>query len=427
MILADRSRVREALLALPLLVVPVAVEASGFAIESQGARAMGFAGAYVAQASDPSAIYFNPAGIGFLRGKQLYLTGAFANVSTDFTGSGPAPPAGTLERSDRGLGVLPAVYYSQQVGEKTVIGVGFNLPFGFRSEWKNPDSFTGRYICLECQIRSWSVNPTVAFRLADRLAVGAGVEVRLSTFKLSRRVKTEPPQPSDVAELNFDSSTKVGVGFNVGLLASPTENVSIGVSYRHKVKVDHAAQADFVQIPTGDATVDDAIATALPASQAATASFTYPGSIAAGVALRRGPWTIEGDVQWMLWSSFDMVTLTFSNTPTFDTVLPQNWETAWRGALGVERVVGDHWEVRAGYGYDRGAAPTTTLSPLLFDAARHTFAAGGSWKRDALRLDFGVQYLSYRPSSSLGISLYEYNGSYKSNGLQVGVALGYRF
>ena len=427
MILAKRGRALRALLALPLLALPASARASGFAIESQGARAMGFAGAYVAQTADPSAIFYNAAGIGFLRGKQLYVSGAFASLSTDFTGEGPAPPAGTLEKSDRGLGALPAVYYSQQVGDKTVIGLGFNQPFGFRSKWDNPDTFTGRYICLDCQIRSWAINPTIAFKLADRLAVGGGIDVRLSSFNLARRLKTDPPQPSDVAELTLDSSTDVGVGFNLGLLASPSENVSIGLSYRHKVTIDHKAQASFVQLLTGDKTVDDAVAAALPASQPATASFSYPGSIAAGLAIRRGYWTIEADFQWMLWSSFDEVALAFSEASAFDTVLPQEWETTWRGALGVERLIGDNWELRGGYGYDRSPAPTPTISPFIHDGDRHTLGAGGSWKHETLRLDFNLRYVLVRASSTLGISRYSYDGSYKSNGLQVGASLGYRF
>jgi len=427
MIQAERVRVRRVLLALPLLAVPAAAHASGFAIESQGARAMGFAGAYVAQAADPSAIYYNAAGIAFLRGKHLYMTGALAGLSTDFTGEGPAPPAGTLEKTSRVLNVLPAVYYSQQVGEKTVIGLGFNMPFAFRSKWENPDTFTGRYICLDCQIRSWGINPTIAFKLADRLALGAGVDVRLSNFRFTRRVKTEPPQPTDVAELVLDSGTDMGVGFDVGLLASPTENFSIGVSYRHKVKLEHTAQADFLQILTGDSIVDAAVAAALPASQPATATFTYPGSIAAGIAIRRGYWTIEADVQWMLWSSFDNVTLAFDNTPAFDLALPQEWESTWRGALGIEYLIGNDWEIRGGYGYDHSPAPTPTISPFMHDADRHTFGAGGSWKHETLRLDFNARYVLFGTSSTLGISRYSYDGSYESSGLQVGVSLGYRF
>ena len=430
MTLAVRGRALRALLALPLLAVPASVQASGFAIESQGSRAMGFAGAYVAQAADPSAIFYNAAGIGFLKGKQLYVAGAFVGRSTDFTGSGPNPPVGTLESSGHGLGLLPSIYYSQQVGDKLVVGLGVSRPFGNRSEWDNPDTFTGRYICLACQIDSWSINPTIAYKLADRFSIGAGIDVRLSSFKLSRRLVADPnpfPQPKDVAELTLDSSTDTGIGFNLGLLAMPTENLSIGLAYRHEVTIDHGAQANFVQILTGNTVLDQAVAIALPGSQPATVSFTYPGSIAAGMALRRGYWTIEADFQWMLWSSFDAVTISYLNSPAFNTVLPEEWQNTWRGALGVEYLIKDDWEVRAGYGYDHSPAPTETISPFIHDADRHTFGAGGSWKYEKLRLDFNLRYVLFQTSSTLGISRYGYNGSYKSGSLQVGASLGYRF
>ena len=391
---------------------------------------MGFAGAYVAQSADPSAIFYNAAGIGFLKGKQLYVAGAFAALSTDFTGTGPNPPAGTLETSSRGLGLLPAIYYSQAVGQRTVIGVGVSRPFGVRSEWDNPDAFTGRYICVLCRISSWSINPTIAYRLADRFAVGAGLDVRLSRFQLSRRLEAEPnpfPVPTDVAALTLDSATTAGVGFNVGLLASPSESLSIGLSYRHEVTISHDAQASFVQILTGDTAVDEAVAAALPASQPAAVGFVYPGSIAAGVALRRGYWTIEADLQWMLWSSFDNVTIAYASSPAFNALLPQEWANTWRAALGVEYLIGDDWEVRGGFGYDHSPAPTQTISPFIHDADRYTFGAGGSWKYEQLRLDFNARYVAFRESSTLGISRYDYNGSYKTNGLQVGASLGYRF
>jgi long-chain fatty acid transport protein len=430
MTLAVRGRALRALLALPLLAVPAAAQASGFAIESQGSRAMGFAGAYVAQAADPSAIFYNAAGIGFLKGKQLYIAGAFVGHSTDFTGSGPYPAAGTLESTTRNLAVLPSIYYSQQVGDQLVVGLGVNRPFGHRSEWQNPDHFTGRFICVECQIDSWSINPTIAIRLADRFSIGAGVDVRLSSFTLSRRLIADPnpfPVPTDVAQLTLASGTDTGVGFNVGLLAMPHENVSIGVAYRHDVKIDHAAQANFVQILTGNTVLDQAVAIALPASQPATVSFSYPASIAAGIALRRGYWTIEADFQWMLWSSFDAVTISYLNSTAFDSVLPQDWLSTWRGAIGVEYLIRDDWEVRAGYGYDHSPAPTQTISPFIHDADRHTFGAGGSWKYESLRLDFNLRYVLFQTSSTLGISRYDYNGSYKSGSLQLGASFGYRF
>lgn len=430
MILLGRGRTLRALLALPLLALPASVHASSFALESQGARAMGFSGAYVAQSADPSAIYYNAAGIGFLKGKQLYVGGLFGNLKTDFTGTGPNPPAGTLESSNNGLGALPTLYYSQHVSDRTAVGVGVFRPFGFHSQWDNPTQFTGRFVCIDCKVASWSINPTVAYKIEDRLAIGAGVDVRLSSFDLQRRLEADPspfPVPTDVAELTYKGGTDVGVGFNVGLLASPSEDFSIGVAYRHKVKITHGGEATFVQVLTGNLAVDEAVKAGLPASQLANAEFTYPANLAVGAALRRRYWTVEADFAWTFWSSFDAVRLAFPDTPTLATSLPQDYASTWRGAIGVEYLIGDDWEVRGGFGYDHSPAPTPTISPFLHDADRYSFSAGGSWKYENVRLDFNVRYLDFRTSSTLGLSRYNYDGSYQSHGLQVGVALGYRF
>jgi long-chain fatty acid transport protein len=427
---AVRRRVLRALLALPLLAIPASARASGFALESQGARAMGFSGAYVAQAADPSAIYYNAAGIAFLKGKHLYAGALFGGLSTDFTGEGPFPEAGTIEKSDRAMSVIPTIYYSQQVGEKLYLGLGFNRPFGFRSKWENPDHFTGRFICVDCKIDSWGLNPTIAYRLADRLAIGGGVDLRFSRFSRVSRLQASPnpfPVPTDVAELTLDSGTNTGVGFNLGLLASPSEDFSIGLSYRHKVTIEHDAQASFVQILTGDKTVDDAVALALPSTQIATASFTYPAMIAVGAALRRHYWTVEADFQWTLWSSLDNVTLTLPSTPSYDSVLPQSYESTWRGAIGLECLIGNDWEVRGGYSYDHSPQPTETLSPFLQDEDRHGFAIGGSYKYEKFRVDAVGRWLVYRDRSTRGLSRYDYDGLYQSSGFSLGVSLGYRF
>ena len=182
-----------ALVALGVLGAGVAPAlAAGFGVENQGARAMGFAGAYVAQAVDPSAIFYNAAGVGFLKGKQLYVSGGLGSYNTDFTGEGPFPAAGTLESTDRPFTVLPSIYYTQQVSDTVRVGVGVNRPFGYRAQWSSPDTFTGRYICVDCQVSSWGVNPTVAWQVRDRLSVGFGLDVRFSSFRPGPAAARQP-------------------------------------------------------------------------------------------------------------------------------------------------------------------------------------------------------------------------------------------
>jgi long-subunit fatty acid transport protein len=53
------------------------VYAGGFAIDEQGAAAMGRANAFSAQADDPSALFYNPAGIGQLEGTEISVGTTF--------------------------------------------------------------------------------------------------------------------------------------------------------------------------------------------------------------------------------------------------------------------------------------------------------------------------------------------------------------
>src|SRR5688572_16889475 len=132
--------------------VPTPVRAAGFALFEQGARGMGFAGAFTAQASDPSAIFHNAAGIAFLRGKQLYLGGTVVAPSSTFEGANPFPGAGVTEKTDAGLLLPPSVYYTHQLAPDLVAGIGVNVPFGLRSRWASPDTYSGRFISHSAEL-----------------------------------------------------------------------------------------------------------------------------------------------------------------------------------------------------------------------------------------------------------------------------------
>src|SRR5262249_55074975 len=246
----------------------------------------------------------------FLKRRQLYVTSGVGTYSTDFTGTGPNPPAGTVESTTSPFTVLPSVYYTQQVTETVTVGLGVNRPFAYRAEWESPDTFTGRFICTLCKVSSFGVNPTVAWRVRDRFSVGFGLDVRFAHFEVNRRLIAEPnpfPVPKDVAELKIDSENDTELGFNVGLLAKPSDSVQVGLAYRHKVKADFGATGSFTQILTGDAAVDAAVKAALPSPQPAIVSFNFPANFAAGLAVKRGYWTIEGDFVWTFWSTFDTI------------------------------------------------------------------------------------------------------------------------
>ena len=67
-------------------ITAVSAFGSGFLIPEQGAKASAMAGAFAATADDPSAIFFNPAGIAQQRHMAAYAGTTIINFTNQFTG-----------------------------------------------------------------------------------------------------------------------------------------------------------------------------------------------------------------------------------------------------------------------------------------------------------------------------------------------------
>jgi long-chain fatty acid transport protein len=419
------------LLALVFALGPGTAGAAGFSIYEEGGRGMGFAGAFTAVADDPSAIFHNPAGIAFLKGKQIYLGMTLVHPSSEFVGADPNPGQGVTEKGDVGEIPVPTFYYTHQFSERLVFGAGLSTPFGLKTAWANPDAYSGRHLSIEADLHSFSLNPTVAYKLADRLAIGVGLDVRLSNVKLVRRVQATNPVTKalvDVAEATLESNTGSGLGWNAGFLAKPSENLSLGASYRHKVQVSYDGTATFRQIPTGIAAFDAAVAAGLPQTQTPiTTLIEFPSIASAGLSYSWTDWRVAADVVYFQWSTFDRLPIRFSEFPTLGQDILEEYENSWQFRTGIERRLGETWAVRAGYFFDQSPAPAPSVSPLLPDADRNGFSLGGTFRGHAFHVDAALWYLAFKDRSTEGQNRDDYNGTYSSRALNFGVSFGYRF
>lgn len=412
--------------------LPTSLRASGFSIYEQGGRAMGFSGAYTAVTDDPSAIFYNAAGIAFLKGTRIYLGGTLVAPHSTFVGDNPFPGAGVAEEQDPGVVPVPTFYFTQKLGSGVVWGLGVHSPFGLKTKWANPHTFTGRYLSLEADLRGVAINPTVAFKLADRLSLGVGVDFRLAKVKLRRRIPGVIPttqQVVDIAEARLESGTDTGVGFNLGVVAKPSDDLSLGVSYRHRVTVNFEGDAVFTLTPTGNAAFDAAVAAnpLLQGRPLLSTSIKFPSIVAGGMAYQWEQWTAVADFVWFNWATFDKLDLRFSNRPQLNQTIIEDYENSWQFRVGLERRLNDRWAVRGGYHYDKTPVPPASVSPLLPDQNRHGLALGGSWTNGHLRLDSGLWYLFMSPRSTMGLSRDNYNGTYDNSAFTFGLSLGYQF
>ena len=205
--------------------------------------------------------------------------------------------------------------------------------------------------------------------------------------------------------MGLTSDTATDFGFNLGVLAKPSESWSVGASYRHKVKQDYAGAATFTLLPTGNTQFDTIVSQTLPSGAVpVTTSVTYPSLFSVGVAYKWNDWTFEGDANYYGWSSFDTLPITIENRPELSSIVEENYSNVWQFRFGAERVLNEIWSVRGGYFFDKTPSPVESVSPLLPDASRNGFAAGATWRSGRLRIDGASWYVKSKARSTEGVN-----------------------
>jgi long-chain fatty acid transport protein len=416
-----------------LAALPGTAAAAGYGIYEQGAAVLGMAGAGTASVSDASAVFFNPAALTRLEGRQqIYVGGSLLTPSTSFAGVAPYPGYGVTEEMERQFFPLPAVYYARRVGERWAAGLGFNAPYGLGVEWKDPDQFTGRYIVTKANLMTGNLGLSAAYAVNPMVSMAVGGNIMFTKVKLHQRVQRPVPpggQIVDVAEVVLESDIEPGYGWNAAVSIVPNERWSVGAYYRGKVITKPDGDADFTQIPTGDAQFDAAVAASLPPDQGVSTVLRLPAIWSLGVAWRPQNWKVEADLVFTEWSLFTDLPVEFDQTPQNNEKVVEEYDDALAIRLGVEHRL-EAFTYRFGYYFEQEAAPSESVSPILPDAARHGATLGLGWGFGADKrwtLDLYDLALFVPERSTEGVNRDDFNGTYKTFINSAGFNVGYHW
>jgi long-chain fatty acid transport protein len=407
---------------------------AGFGIFEQGSKAMGMAGAFTAQADDPSAMFHNPAGLAFQKNRD-FAAGVtwIRGTEADFQG-GPTgfPGAGVSAEQETLSEFPPHAYWVEPLGANVTFGLGVNSPFGLVTEWD--DDFPGRFISRKAALRALDVNPVIAWQ-AGNFGLAVGGIARFSDVELVQHLATLNPltqTTQEVGALTLDTDFEQGYGFNVGLLHRYNNSFSWGVSYRSTVEVDYGGDGDLRQILTGTP-FDAAVAAILPFGEAipAETSIEFPDQASLGLAFALSPHTLlEVDANWTGWSSFDEIVIDFTRDQLPDTVRPQQWDDCYNYRVGVrwDTATGNQW--RFGFVFDETPQPEEAVSPLLPDADRNGYTIGYGWQGGGrTSFDFAVMYLDFDERERFrdfpGEEASQFHGTYQNKAVLVGLTLGF--
>ena len=366
--------------------------AAGFRLLESGAKAMGMGFAFTAQADDPSAIYFNPAGLTQLKGQNVMLGATYLKLNdAEFKGSTPLTGGATVTETQKSLDfIIPNAYYTKTTPDGYIsYGVGIFSPFGLGQEYENKNTSIFRNQITKIDLLTVVVNPTIAFKINEFLSVGAGIDWMYGKAKLE---KTPVASVGNLynSELEGDGDAW---GYNFGVLLKPTENLRIGANYRSPFTLK-IKDAD-VNIGNTNPAYASGLLGATPSSTKGSATVKMPATFALGAAYTVGRLTMEVDADWTLWHSFSNLPITIQNpVPTLpSTDNPKHWEDVVALRLGVEYRVTDPLSLRAGFVYDPTPVPADTMGPELPDSIKLDYMVGAGYKIGPVTIDVAGMYI----------------------------------
>jgi long-chain fatty acid transport protein len=345
--------------------------ALGIRATDQDPEAIARGRAFVATADNPSAIYYNPAGITQLPGTQLRVGTYAISLKSHYK-----DPSGNESETKDMVAPLPEVFVTHTMKDMPFsYGLGIYTPYGLVNEW--PENATFR--SMRGRITYLSVNPVAAWKLDEGLSFSAGATLNYADTFLRQTILAKALFPPG-GELRFKGDD-IDFGFNLGILWQPHKQHSFGISYHSGTTMNFDGEvrtsgADLAGVPSS--------------SRPGRAEVNFPQFVIAGYSFRPTPeWNIEVNVDWTDWDSVNSFTIKDSSGTT---ALPLNWKSSFIYEVGVTRYVGEHWRLSAGYSYTENSVPSANFMPLVPDEDFHFFGIGAGWKNTKWNWDLAYQF-----------------------------------
>jgi long-chain fatty acid transport protein len=387
---------------------PVAAGSSGNT--QHGGRATGQAGAFVARASDPSAVRYNPAGVAHLGGFQILGGLDFSNATDEYSSvTGEHAANHTIQ-------FPPSLYLTYHLpgGESPwALGLGVDTPYWYSVDWDTA-LFPGRFLTRESKLRLWEVHPVVAYEIDDRWSVGGGLRYLFGELDLGQNFAGTLPaipgiRPVVPFEVEFIADGGVDAfSFDAGVQYA-TNVWGWGVVYRHGAELEsndaYEVSVRDITIPALAGQVESSLG-ALEARQ----SFELPWEIATGAWIAPYPeLRIELDAALAAWSNSETRIVDPRRLgPVLGDVVQtrtRRWDDTLSVRLGVEGDLTSTWAIHGGVALEPSPVPDGNVEPGFPRGDALVYAAGLSYNLSWISFDLGYSFWDYDDRQAAGQEL----------------------
>lgn len=333
--------------------------------------------ANIVNTSTPDSAYTNPAAMtylqedAFLGGIQLVIPEIKFNSSIAGKGGSDGGNAGTAAP-------IPSSFMVKKLSEDWRLGFSITAPLGGGVDYGK--NFVGRYSATRSVLGGVGISPSLAYRINDKLSIGAGATFIYSKLDLDIAIN-QGPLPDGRASL--DKLDDWGVQGFFGLTYQPNEQTTIGVVYRSKSDTDLR----------GDLSIKSALPP-LNALDSVKISWDYPQMVSLGVKFKvTDQLTLMADADWEDWSQFSNNYVSVQGG-TINSTIERNWNDTWHGGVAMLYDINDYHRLATGISYDSSPVEDKfRTADLPMDEQLKLSLAYGYRGQGNLDYSLGVSYI----------------------------------
>lgn len=173
-------------LLLAAIATTATASAEGYQVNTLSAKQLGMGHVGTAMKLNSESIHFNPAATAFQTSKfdiSAGITGIKSNVTYSAINDYSGKELYTTH-SDNKISTPLYLYFNYKPTERLAIGISLTTPYGSSMNWG--DNWAGAHLIQSINLEAYTIQPTVSFKICDKLSVGAGLMVTWGKFDLSR-------------------------------------------------------------------------------------------------------------------------------------------------------------------------------------------------------------------------------------------------
>lgn len=372
-----------------------AASAGGLWLNEFGDLAGGRAAAGAAAGVDSAmTLAYNPATITRLQGNQLFASAGAIVSNANFDVQYTTPRLGENDGGNAGdtAAYGSMAYVHDFASDKWSTGIAL-VPLAAAALDYN-DYWVGRYQATKVDLQVMALSPTIAYRVTDKLSVGASLQAVYSNLNLHFAIpRLDANRPEGNGSINGDD---VLPGFTLGAMYELSERTRFGLSYQSEIEPKF--DGDLKTNPAGLQVSTD---TKLPLGE------YVRFSVHQAMDER---WSVEFTTGWDNWSSLGNVLV---DTENRSAGLATNWKDTYHVAWGTEYKLDNYWTLTGGVAYDTNPVSDQNRNAQLPVDKQIRYAVGAQYAlMDSLTVG---GYVNYADLFSAHIKSKNFGGKFDYN------------